>query len=90
MESLSLEALVREAAASLGMLDDSGKLKNIDSLGAIDLVVEIENAPNVDIPTEALKHGGIREHRDHRGGASRNQLAVRLIRAKKGPLPWPR
>jgi acyl carrier protein len=55
MSALDMEAVVREAAASLGMLDASGQLRQANSLEAIDLIVEIENAANLEIPTEALR-----------------------------------
>jgi acyl carrier protein len=53
--ALDLESIIRTAATSLGMLDANGQLKRLDSLGAIDLVVEIESAANVEIPAAALR-----------------------------------
>jgi acyl carrier protein len=50
-----MESVVRTAAASLGMLDNNGELKRLDSLGAVDLIVEIETATNLQVPTEALR-----------------------------------
>jgi hypothetical protein len=52
---LDLETVVRDAAAALGMLDATGQLKHTTSLEAIDLIVEIESAANIEIPTEALR-----------------------------------
>jgi acyl carrier protein len=53
--AVEFESIVREAAASLGMLDPSGELKPLDSIAGIDLVVEIENRAKIEIPAEVLR-----------------------------------
>ena len=47
--------VVRQAGASMGALDAAGKLMWLDSLTAIDFIVEIERISNIEIPSEALR-----------------------------------
>jgi acyl carrier protein len=46
---------VRAAAKKLSLLDDGGRLGELDSLSLIELVVELEAQTRVRIPTASLR-----------------------------------
>jgi len=52
---MDLVAIVREAASSMKLVDEGGKLKKLDSLTVIDFVVELERASGLEIPSTALR-----------------------------------
>jgi acyl carrier protein len=47
--------IVRAAARKLNLLDEHGKLIELDSLAVIDLVLELEAATRKSIPTASLR-----------------------------------
>jgi acyl carrier protein len=49
---------VREAARGLDLLERDGRLKTLDSLNVLDMVVELERVLQVEIPTATIR----REH----------------------------
>ena len=48
-------AAVKKVAAKIGLLSDQGDLKELDSLGVIDLIVELEVVFSVEIPPDTLR-----------------------------------
>ena len=47
--------VVRNAARKLNLLDEHGRLNPLDSLAVIDLVLELEAATKIQIPTASLR-----------------------------------
>jgi len=47
--------LVRATARKLNLLDEHGRLMQLDSLAIIDLVLELEAATRMQIPTASLR-----------------------------------
>jgi acyl carrier protein len=48
------EQIVRTAAEKLNLLLPTGELKKLDSLGMIDIVVELEAAAQITIPSASI------------------------------------
>ncbi|HEY4055132.1 MAG TPA: phosphopantetheine-binding protein [Kofleriaceae bacterium] len=46
--------IATDAAASLGLLDASGRLVRLDSIGVVDYAVALEEAVGTEIPPDAL------------------------------------
>ena len=46
--------IARASAKAVGLLNERGELKKIDSLALLDLLGELETRAEVSIPTEAL------------------------------------
>jgi len=46
---------VKTAAKSLGVLEDDGRLKKLDSLGIVELIMELERMTGVVLPAVSLR-----------------------------------
>jgi acyl carrier protein len=53
---MNLDAVVREVAGSMQLLDDDGTLKGpLDSMTIVELVIALEHRVNVRIPLETMR-----------------------------------
>lgn len=50
-----IESAVRKAASSLGFLGEDGALRTLDSLGIIDLITEIEETLQLEVPPRVIR-----------------------------------
>ena len=48
-------ASVTEAARGLDLLDDEGRLKHLDSLNVLDMVLELERLMQIEIPMPMIR-----------------------------------